>query len=160
MAALVGAQPSGLAPHFSPSSTSSSVTLTPQARRTFQESFDKFEKTVQKRSKNDQREFNNTTLRDVQDAAKEIEQELAARQCLRNLKRLEPLLNGLEAYSKVVEVLCNGTPYVPWIWVSRNTRSNELMLILLLPKAPIKLMMKVRSSSDASYRQNPDMPCS
>jgi hypothetical protein len=90
----------------------------PQARRTFQDSFDKFDKTVQKRSKTDQQEFNDTTLRDVYEAAKGIEQQLAAQQRLRNLKRLEPLLNGLEAYSKVVEVLCNGTPYLPWIWVS------------------------------------------
>jgi hypothetical protein len=113
-------QPSGLAPHSAPSSASSSVTLTPQARRTFQDSFEKFEKSVQKRSKTDQREFSDTTLRDVYEAAKGIEQQLAAQQRLRNLKRLEPLLNGLEAYSKVMEVLCNGTPYLPWIWVSLN----------------------------------------
>ncbi|KAF1849355.1 uncharacterized protein K460DRAFT_404584 [Cucurbitaria berberidis CBS 394.84] len=136
MASLTGApQPSSLAPHLSPSSTSSSTTLAPQARRTFQESFDRFEKTVQKRSKNDQRDFNDTTLRDVQEAAKEIEQQLAARQCLRNLKRLEPLLSGLEAYSKVVEVLCNGTPYVPWIW------------------APIKLMMKLATDNISAFEK-------
>jgi hypothetical protein len=96
------------------------VTLTPQARRTFKDSFERFERTVQKRSKTDQREFSDTTLRDVHEAAKEIEQQLAAQQRLRNLKRLEPLLNGLEAYSKVLEVLCNGTPYLPWIWVGPN----------------------------------------
>jgi hypothetical protein len=35
------------------------------------------------------------------------------------------LLRGMEHYSKVVEVLCNGTPYLSWIW------------------APIKLMLMV-----------------
>jgi len=106
------------APHLSLSTSVPPVTLTPQARRTFQDSFAKFEKTVIKRSKDDQREFADTTLRDVWEAVREIEQQLAARQHLRNLKRLEPFLNGLDAYSKVVEVLCNGTPYMPWIWVS------------------------------------------
>lgn len=125
----------GLAPHLSCSPTSSLATLTPQARRIFQESFEKFERTVQNQSKYDQREFTNTTLRDVQEAAKEIEQQLAARQCLRNLKRLEPLLNGLETYSKVVEVLCNGTPYVPWIW------------------APIKLMMKLATDHIGAFEK-------
>jgi len=94
------------------------LTITPQARKTFQESFDSFEKTVQRYSRTDDREFSNTTLRDVRDAAKEVERQLAARQCMRNMKRLEPLLNGLEAYSKVIEVLCNGTPFLSWIWVS------------------------------------------
>jgi hypothetical protein len=96
--------------------------LAPQAYRTFQESFDSFEKTVQKHSRTDDREFSNTTLRDVRDAAKEVERQLAARQCMRNMKRLEPFLNGLEAYSKVIEVLCNNTPFLSWIWVSRGIK--------------------------------------
>ena len=102
------------------------VTLTPQARRTFQESFDSFEKTVQRYSRTDDREFSNTTLRDVRDAAKEVERQLAARQCMRNMKRLEPFLNGLEAYSKVIEVLCNGTPFLSWIWVSCDIKLSSM----------------------------------
>ncbi|KAE8849283.1 hypothetical protein PTNB73_04962 [Pyrenophora teres f. teres] len=102
------------------STNSTAITLTPQARRTFQESFAKFEKTVVKRSKDDRRDFADTTLRDVWEAVMEIEQQLAARQCLRNLKRIEPFLNGLEAYSKVVEVLCNGTPFMLWIWLASD----------------------------------------
>ncbi|EDU43054.1 conserved hypothetical protein [Pyrenophora tritici-repentis Pt-1C-BFP] len=113
-------RPAGLAPHLSLSTDSPPVTLTPQARRTFQESFAKFEKTVVKRSKDDQRDFADTTLRDVWEAVGEIERLLAARQCLRNMKRLEPFLNGLEAYAKVVEVLCNGTPFMPWIWLASD----------------------------------------
>ncbi|CAN9227358.1 unnamed protein product [Alternaria alternata] len=92
--------------------------LTPQARRIIQESFDSFENMVQQYSPTDNREFSNTTLRDVRDSAKEVERQLAARQCMRNMKRLELFLNGLEAYSKVVEVLFNGTPFLSWIWVS------------------------------------------
>ncbi|CAN9305431.1 unnamed protein product [Alternaria alternata] len=106
--------------------TSRPTTLTPQARRTFQESFDSLEKTVQRYSRTDDREFSNTTLRDVRDAAKEVERQLAARQCMRNMKRLEPFLDGLEAYSKVIEVLCNGTPFLSWIWVSCDIKPSSM----------------------------------
>jgi hypothetical protein len=99
--------------------TSSRTSLTPQARRIFQESFDAFEKTVHHYSTTDDREFSDTTLRDVREAAIQIQQQLAARQCLRNMKRLEPLLDGLEAYSKIIEVLCNDTPFLAWVWVSQ-----------------------------------------
>jgi hypothetical protein len=110
------------APHFIislPAAAMASLTtsLTPQARRTFQESFDAFERTVKKHSATDDRDFSDTTLRDVREAAVQIERQLAARQTLRNMKRLEPLLDALEAYSKVIGVLCNGTPFVSWVWV-------------------------------------------
>ncbi|KAF2129964.1 hypothetical protein P153DRAFT_356631 [Dothidotthia symphoricarpi CBS 119687] len=138
----MAAQTSGLVPHVSTSTpprhttaTSPISTLTPQARKIFQESFDKFQQTVQKLSPSDQREFNDTTLRDVRKAAREIEQLLAARQCLRNMQRLEPLLNGLEAYAAVVEVLCNGTPYLAWIWT------------------PIKLMMKLATDHISAFEK-------
>jgi hypothetical protein len=93
-----------------------------QARNTFKTSFERFEQTVNAYSTTDHRDFTSTTLEDVREAARQIEQELAARQCLRNMRRLEPLLNGLEAYSKVVEIVCNGTPYVSWIWVRKVHR--------------------------------------
>ncbi|RYO63735.1 hypothetical protein AA0116_g4050 [Alternaria tenuissima] len=123
------------APKPSLPTTSRPSTLTPQARRTFQESFDSFEKTVQRYSRTDDREFSNTTLRDVRDAAKEVERQLAARQCMRNMKRLEPFLDGLEAYSKVIEVLCNGTPFLSWIW------------------APIKLMMQLATDHISAFEK-------
>lgn len=56
------------------------------------------------------------TLTAVRTAALDIEKQLAARQALRNMRRLMPLLNGLEHYSRAVDVLCNGTPYLAWIW--------------------------------------------
>ncbi|CAN9342142.1 unnamed protein product [Alternaria alternata] len=110
----------GCSPAFS-----TSTTLTPQAHRIFQESFDSFEETINKYSRTDDREFNETTLRDVRDAAKQVERQLAVRQCMRNMRRLEPLLDGLDAFSKVIEVLCNDTRLLSWIW------------------APIKLMLQL-----------------
>jgi hypothetical protein len=94
----------------------------PQARLTLQNAFERFEGTV---TSNDKRLFNNTTLQDVRHEADNIERQFRARRTLRHMARLEPLLRGMEHYSKVVEVLCNGTPYLSWIW------------------APIKLMLMV-----------------
>lgn len=87
----------------------------PQARLVFEKAFERFEQSV---SFDDRREFQSTTLKDVKEAARQIEQDLGNRGCLRNMRRLQPLFEGLERYSKVIEVLCNGTPYMPYVWVS------------------------------------------
>lgn len=92
-----------------------------EARRIIREAFQGLEAII---SSDEAKEFNNTTLNDVQDAALQIETILAARQSLRNMRRLSPLFDGLRCYSAAIEVLCNGTPYLPWIW------------------APIKLILK------------------
>ncbi|KAK8100002.1 hypothetical protein PG999_010376 [Apiospora kogelbergensis] len=55
-------------------------------------------------------------LEDVRDAVQKIERHLAATQRLRNLGRILPFLDSLERYSKALEVACNGTDYLPWIW--------------------------------------------
>jgi len=86
-----------------------------QARLTIEEAFDRFATTV---TPDDRRQFQDTRLEDVRIAAIQIEEELAARRAMRNMRRLYPFLQGLEHYSKSIEVLCNGTPYLPWIWVS------------------------------------------
>jgi hypothetical protein len=69
-------------------------------------------------SPEDAREFNNTTLDDVCTAARDIEKRLAAKSSLRDMGRLRPFFNGLKQYSKVMEILCNDTSFLPWIWVS------------------------------------------
>ncbi|KAK3497861.1 uncharacterized protein B0T23DRAFT_394061 [Neurospora hispaniola] len=92
-----------------------------EARRVIREAFEGLEKVI---SPSEAKDFHNTTLQNVQDAALEIESILAARQSLRNMRRLSPLFEGLKCYAETIEVLCNGTPYLPWIW------------------APIKLILK------------------
>ncbi|KAI0600377.1 hypothetical protein F4775DRAFT_61536 [Biscogniauxia sp. FL1348] len=94
------------------------------AQRIIRDAFNDLERTISAR---DHEHLNNTTLDDVRKAAHCIEDELASRQSLRNMRRLMPLFTGLEDYSKLIEVLCNGTPYLPWIW------------------APIKLILKIAS---------------
>jgi hypothetical protein len=95
------------------------------AQRTVREAFEDLEKTV---SPADSKDFEVTTLENVQNAALDIENQLAARQSLRNMRRLMPLFSGLGYYAQTIEVLCNGTPYLPWIW------------------APIKLILKVNGN--------------
>jgi len=83
----------------------------------------------------DSRDFHLKTLQDVRMAALEIEKQLAARRSLRNMRRLMPLFSGLEHYSRVIDILCNGTPYLPWIW------------------APITLILRVASEYVEAFEQ-------
>jgi hypothetical protein len=73
--------------------------------------------------------FHSTTLRDVYDAAYQIQEIQRKRRSLRYMSRLKPFLECLEKYSKAIDTLCNGTPFLPWIW------------------APVKLLLQVKSSS-------------
>ncbi|KAF4635072.1 hypothetical protein G7Y89_g3030 [Cudoniella acicularis] len=102
----------------------------PQARIIFQDKFKRLEETV---NFDDKREFQLTTLQDVREAARQIERGLGDRGCLRNMKRLQPFLNGLDRYSTIIEILCNGTPYLPYIW------------------APVKLMLKLASDFQSPF---------
>jgi hypothetical protein len=82
---------------------------------TIRQAFERLENTV---TLEDRRKFQDTRLEDVRDAALQVEKDLAARRSIKNMRRLYPFLQGLDHYSKSIEVLCNGTPYLPWIWVS------------------------------------------
>ena len=77
-----------------------------------------FERLKELMGKDDARAIASTTMEDVRTAAKEIERQLELKRSLRGLRRIQPFLAGVEQYSKVVEVVCNGTPYLPYLWVS------------------------------------------
>jgi dsDNA-specific endonuclease/ATPase MutS2 len=77
-----------------------------------------FEKLKNSISEEDKHQFASTELEDVWSAARQIESNQRKRLSAQNLRRIEPLLRGIEKYKKVIEVLCNGTPYMPYIWVS------------------------------------------
>jgi hypothetical protein len=102
------------------------------ARNTIKTAYDELDRTI---NLADKRDFPNTALQDVREAALKIENQLAARQSLRNMRRLLPLFRGLEHYSKVVDILCNGTPYLPWIW------------------APITLILRIASEFVEAFEQ-------
>lgn len=95
--------------------TQAPAAVSAQALSTLHAAFERFSTTV---TPEDRREFSSTRLEDVRAAALQIERQLANRRSLRNMRRLQPFLQGIEHYSKCIEVLCNGTEYLPWIWVS------------------------------------------
>lgn len=97
-----------------------------QARLIFHDAFERFTAIV---TSDHKQIFTHTTLRDVMEEVLKIQLQLQNRRSLRNLNRLEPFFRGIEHYSRAAEVLCNGTPYLPWIW------------------APVKLMLAVSRSS-------------
>lgn len=96
--------------------------MCPEADRTMRDAFEALERVI---TIPDRMQLENLALDDVERAALQVEKHLAASQSLRNMRRLAPLFRGLEHYSHTIEILCNGTPYLPWVW------------------APIKLILEV-----------------
>ncbi len=85
-----------------------------------------FERLRDSVSKDDARSFTLTTMEDVWIATRDVERQLQLRRSLRGFHRIQPFLAGIEKYSGVIEVLCQGTPYLPYIWVSIGERLPEL----------------------------------
>lgn len=83
----------------------------------------------------DAAKFQTMTVENVRQETLDLQNRLAARQSLRNMRRLMPLFSGLEHYSKVIDVLCNGTPFLPWIW------------------APITLILRLASEYVEAFEQ-------
>lgn len=107
-------------------------TVSALAKQTIRAAFEDLNRTV---TPGDSRLFNSTTLEHVRRAALDIENQLAARQSLRNMRRLAPLLNGMEHYAQVMDILCNGTPYLAWIW------------------APMTLILRIASEYVEAFEQ-------
>ena len=80
----------------------------------FDIAFERLRDTV---SKDDARAFASSKMEDVWATAKDIERQLEERRSLRGFRRIQPFLEAVEQYSKVIEVSCNQTPYLPFIWV-------------------------------------------
>lgn len=104
----------------------------PEVWQTMHTAFKELEGTI---TTDDSKDFSDSTLSRVREEALAIENRLAARRSLRNMRRLMPLFTALEHYSKAIDVLCNGTPYMPWIW------------------APITLILRVASEYVDAFEQ-------
>lgn len=87
----------------------------PKVRLVFQDAYQRFKDSI---SPEDAQLFQTLSLKDVENAMRDLERRQSASRTLRNLGRIMPFLDGLERYSKVVDTLCNGTPYLPYLWVS------------------------------------------
>ena len=91
----------------------------------FSKAFERLRATV---NTEDARTFASTTLEDVWNTARRIERQLEAKRSLRNFNRIQKFLAGIERYSKTVEVLCNQTPYLPFVWVQFIATIYDLQL--------------------------------
>ncbi|ERF69533.1 hypothetical protein EPUS_01862 [Endocarpon pusillum Z07020] len=80
---------------------------------TIEKAFDKLKGSL---SSQDAQDFLNTTLKDVWSAAVVIEQDQAARKAMKNVRRIQPFLNTMESYSRVIEVFCQGYPPMAFVW--------------------------------------------
>jgi len=85
-------------------------------KQEIEEAFKTFEQNIHT---TDAKAYRSTTVDDVYQAARIIERDQAQRKCLRNLRRIEPLLNSLRKFGVAIDVLCQGTPYLPFLWVRR-----------------------------------------
>ena len=105
---------------------------------------DAFGKLKRSVSEEDAHEFASTELKDVWDAVREIDCRQRKRLSAQNLRRIEPMLRGIEKYTKVIEVLCNGTPYMPYVWVRTHPSLDSMGEVTHeMSQAPIKLMLEV-----------------
>ncbi|KAF5231060.1 hypothetical protein FAUST_9501 [Fusarium austroamericanum] len=82
---------------------------------------------------------NSANMDDVRHAISQIENHLAARQSLRNFDRLTPFLDAIDRLTKPVDILCNGTPFMPYAWA-------PLKLILLTAQYHVHALDKLLSA--------------
>lgn len=67
---------------------------------------------------------NDKSVEDVREAISQMERYLASRQKLRNFERLVPFLDAADRLTKPIDVLSNGVPFLPYIWVSSSTEEK------------------------------------
>jgi hypothetical protein len=91
-----------------------------QAR--IEEAFKRFEEAIYP---NDAKLFRNLKLEDVWNAARAIESNQSARRSLRNTRRIQPLFEALKTLGNVLEPLCQGVPYLSYIWVCASLQKYE-----------------------------------
>ncbi|KAF8247263.1 hypothetical protein K440DRAFT_601451 [Wilcoxina mikolae CBS 423.85] len=63
------------------------------------------------------KDFQFTSLRDVEDVIENIQEKQKATKMIRNVNRLKPFLDAMDQYGKVVEVFLNMSGVVAFVWV-------------------------------------------
>ena len=94
-------------------SSAANPTREPDALARVERACKSFEETVEQ---GDARQFTDTKLNEVWEAARAVERKLSAKRDARAFGRVWELLRGLEQYSGPLGILC-GTKELAWIWV-------------------------------------------
>lgn len=111
--------------------------MTAHSRRIFSTAFEEVSTTFGAR---ETAAFSSFSLSDLRDICLEIERKLEAKR-RSSIRKLRPFFDGVERYSKTIEVLCSGTPFLPWVWVSLQYSFE--VLITYIAQAPAKLVLQV-----------------
>jgi hypothetical protein len=86
----------------------------------FEDALKDFKKALSRR---DQEKFKNVTLDDLKQNIGEIQATQQASRRMRDLTRLQPFLEAVEQFGKVIETFCNVHEIVAFVWVSGTSGS-------------------------------------
>jgi hypothetical protein len=106
---------------------------------------DSFGKTLarfrEKLSEKQIQEFSYTSLKDVEDAIKDIQERLGPEKKLRNFSRIRKFLEAMQQVEQLVQIFLNVHEIVAFIWVR--------------PPASDRLSMAVSAHQDTTYHRVP-----
>lgn len=101
-----------------PSAMSSSQAVQPLALQHVQHFTDAFERAYSELTPLERNGISAATIKDVYHEIKVIQENQAKRRSLRNMKKLEPYINGLKSYSEVISIFVQVKPdLLALIWV-------------------------------------------
>ena len=68
--------------------------------------------------KKDKDNFTMTTIEDLQQAIGQLQKKQLTERRMQNMTRLKRFVEAIEQYGKVVEIFCNSSEFVAFVWVS------------------------------------------
>jgi predicted metal-dependent HD superfamily phosphohydrolase len=74
-----------------------------------------------------------SSLTDVYDAIREIQQKQGSDKKLQNLNRIKAFLEGMKQYEQLVKVFLNVSSFVAFIWVSDAAQNRDKEAADLMP---------------------------
>lgn len=88
----------------------------PALNREFTEALCAFKQNA-RLSSSEESEFRMTSLEELKDAVRKMEQDQESKRRMMNMKRLDPFLKSMEQYGKIIEVFGNVNEVVAFVWV-------------------------------------------
>ena len=81
----------------------------------FERVLEKFKGELKKKDKDN---FTMTTIEDLQQAIGQLQKKQLTERRMQNMTRLKRFVEAIEQYGKVVEIFCNSSEFVAFVWVS------------------------------------------
>jgi hypothetical protein len=95
----------------------------------FQDVLDRFKKDLSKKEKD---YFTNVTSFDeLEKSIGDLQERQTVKRQARNLERLSPFLEAIKQWGQVVEVFCNSSEFVAFVWVSSHGIYCQRIIISL-----------------------------